>query len=574
MKIALAQTNPIIGDFNANIAKMHFWITKAKNSGCSLVIFPELSISGYPPQDLLERPSFIQDQLHAFSSFTKEVNGIAVLCGLLTRHTSHTGKPLHNSAALIEDKKCRLFHKRLLPTYDVFDEARYFEPGQESRVCTFNNINLGITICEDILNDPAMLPTENNSPISQPNNPQKLYSSNPINDLLEDKTTAVQLLINIAASPFFLGKPQAKQSFFSGLAKKINLPLLYINQTGGQDSLLFDGQSMVINQNGSVIAKAAQFAEDMIFYDTDEVTHTTSLKLETQDAKNSIPEAPNPAADTYDALVMGCRDYVNKCGFFKVVLGLSGGIDSALTAAIACQALGKENVLGIALPSPYTSQESIEDAQQVAENLGINFEIIPIGDIFSAQLETLSSLFKGLAEDTTEQNIQARIRGNLLMAVANKFGYLLLSTGNKSEMAVGYCTLYGDMSGGLAVISDVPKTLVYKICTHINLSGEIIPARTISKPPSAELAPNQKDQDDLPPYEILDPILEAYLEENLSIREIIAQDFDAEVVKDVVRRVIVNEHKRKQAPMGLKVTSKAFGYGRRYPITQRYLEAQ
>lgn len=389
-----------------------------------------------------------------------------------------------------------------------------------------------------------------------------LYQADPIGDLLRDPARRPDLLINIAASPFQVGKPAAKLDFFSKLCRRTGLPLLYINQVGGQDSLLFDGQSLIIAPDGRLLARAAAFREDMIIFDSAAWQELPALP----------PAADNAAASAFDALVMGCRDYLAKCGFRSAVLGLSGGIDSALTATIAAAALGPKNVLGVALPSPYTSQESIDDARQLAENLGIDFAVIPIHDIFSAQLNALAPLFAGRRPDTTEQNIQARIRGNLLMALANKFGHLLLSTGNKSELAVGYCTLYGDMSGGLAVIADVPKTMVYQICQFVNQEHEIIPARTISKAPSAELAPNQKDQDDLPPYEVLDPILTAYLEENKSMREIVALGFDEAVVRDIVRRVTTNEHKRKQAPMGLKVTSKAFGYGRRYPTSQRFRE--
>ncbi len=568
MKIAIAQTNPVIGAFQANLDKLLSLTDKAKSHGCDLIIFPEMALSGYPPQDLLERPAFIADQQRYFRSLVNSVSDIAVLCGVITRHRADTGKPLHNSAALIENGQYNLTHKRLLPTYDVFDEARYFEPGQKSRVLSCKGINLGITICEDILNV-ASLPGAILEPQSDNvKNPKKLYSADPIADLLDDENPA-QLLINIAASPFYLGKPALKLDYFSQLSKKTALPIIYVNQCGGQDSLLFDGMSLVFDTKGQLLAKGAIFSEDFLVINTDSFTDQPEQPIST---KPSTKTSASDAEIVFNALVMGTKDYMTKCGFNKAVLGLSGGIDSALTAAIACRALGKENVLGVALPSPYTSKESIEDARQLADNLGIEFTIIPIKEIFSAQLSTLAPFFKDLPEDITEQNIQARIRGNILMALANKFGYLLLSTGNKSETAVGYCTLYGDMSGGLSVISDVPKTLVYKICHHLNHSQEIIPARTISKPPSAELAPDQKDQDDLPPYDILDPILEAYLEENRTISQIIEQGFDRDVVLDVVRRITINEHKRKQAPMGLKVTSKAFGYGRRYPTSQHYRE--
>lgn len=560
MKIALIQTNPTIGDFQGNLASILTWTERAKGAGCHLAIFPEMSLSGYPPQDLLERPGFISRQQQAVQALTTQVHGIDILCGLITKNTRPTGKPLNNSAMLISQDQLSLVHKRLLPTYDVFDETRYFQPGEWSDPLPWRDLNLGISICEDIFNDPSLHGGPLTSRDSSEDSPRQLYQVNPINDLLRDPGRHPDCLINIAASPFQLGKPEAKLDFFSALCRRTGLPLLYVNQVGGQDSLLFDGQSLIIAADGRLLARASAFQEDMIVFDTDSFTSQAALSL----------PPPDVAAQVFHALVMGTRDYLKKCGFRSAVLGLSGGVDSALTAAIAAEALGPENVLGVAMPSPYTSQESIEDARQLADNLKIGFTIIPIETIMNAQLSALAPLFERRPPDTTEQNIQARIRGNLLMALANKFGHLLLSTGNKSELAVGYCTLYGDMSGGLAVIADVPKTLVYQICHFVNRSHEIIPNRTITKAPSAELAPNQRDQDDLPPYEVLDPILAAYLEQNKSVREIAASGFNESVVRDVIRRITNNEHKRKQAPMGLKVTSKAFGYGRRYPTSQHF----
>ncbi len=563
MKMALIQTNPTVGDFDGNLKAILSWAGRAREAGCGLAIFPELALSGYPPLDLLERPAFIDRQLRAGRELAELALGIDLLCGLITRHTADTGKPLHNSAALISGGQTRLIHKRLLPTYDVFDEARYFEPGAESAALPWQGLHLGVTICEDIFNDPELA----GGPLSAGpgrahDAPLKLYQKNPLADLLAKPARRPDLLVNLAASPFQTGKSAAKIDFFSRLCRRHGLPLLYVNQVGGQDSLLFDGQSLILGPDGRLLARAAAFREDMVIFDT--------VKAASQPGIVAPPEeAP---ALIFEALVMGVRDYLGKCGFRSAVLGLSGGIDSALTAVIAAAALGPENVLGVALPSPYTARESVEDARKLAENLGLRFVTIPIAPTFATELATLAPLFAGTPQGIAEQNLQARIRGNLLMALANKFGHLLLSTGNKSELAVGYCTLYGDLSGGLAVISDVPKVMVYRICRHINRNREIIPARTIARAPTAELALNQRDQDDLPPYEVLDPILTAYLEENRGVAEIVGLGFDEQVVREVVRRVNANEHKRQQAPMGLKVTSKAFGLGRRYPVCQRFRE--
>ncbi|MFW8601138.1 NAD+ synthase [Desulfobacterota bacterium M19] len=564
MKTALAQINPVIGDFDFNLSRMRYWITRARRSGCELIVFPELAVSGYPPQDLLERRGFVENQLTALDKFLAETEGIAVLCGVVTRHRdSGAGRPFHNSALLYAHGRWQWTHKRLLPTYDVFDEARYFEPGRQSAVLTLDGIKLGITVCEDIFNyqglEPAALGGGGSRGI-----PARRYTVDPLTDLLTSPAGGPDILINIAASPFSLGKCGARTDFFHRVCRRTGLPLLYVNQVGGQDSLLFDGHSLALNPDGGLTAMAAGFREDMIVVDSAVRPRRTGLEVNCRDTP--------PERFALDALCMGTADYVWKCGFKSAVLGLSGGIDSALCAVIAARALGAENVLGVALPSPYTAPESISDARALALNLGINFEIMAINDIFSAERQTLAPLFTGLKEDVTEQNLQARIRGSLLMALSNKFGHMLLSTGNKSELAVGYCTLYGDMSGGLAVISDVPKTLVYDICRYINLEGEVIPANIIQRPPSAELAPDQRDDDDLPPYEILDPILFSYLEENKTMAEIIAQGFEAGVVRDVIRRVNINEYKRQQAAVGLRLTAKAFGCGRRYPITQRYLE--
>lgn len=552
MKIALIQTNPHIGNFRANCDKIAGMAEQARASGCDLAIFPELAVSGYPPQDLLERPSFINDHERALQALVARIQGIGVMLGAITRHTAKTGKQLHNSCILFENGAIlATAHKQLLPSYDVFDETRYFEPGGPGVPVYYKGLNLVMTICEDIWNDKDIAD-------------RQLYTVDPVANLLASPAGGADLLINIAASPFRIGKAAVKHQIFTNIAYKYDLPLLYINQVGGQDSLVFDGHSLAMDRFGRTATVAPGFREEIMIVDT------SLLKQGIQQ------EPPFPPADelpaVYEALTMGTRDYVHKCGFKSGIIGLSGGIDSALTATIASAALGPENVTGVALPSPYSSQESIDDARRLAANLGIKLEVIPITFIFQAQLKTLLPILGELDTGVTEQNIQARIRGNLLMALSNQRGDMLLSTGNKSELAVGYCTLYGDMNGGLAVIADVPKMMVYALARYVNREREVIPLRTLEKPPSAELAPNQKDQDDLPPYEILDRILKLWLEENLSSAEIIARGLDSAIVHDVVRRIKANEYKRKQAPLGLKVTSKAFGYGRRYPNAEGYRE--
>ena len=565
MRIALVQTNPIIGDFDSNLAAILARAQEARQAGCELAIFSELVLCGYPPQDLLQRPAFLARHDRALAALTEASRrlGIGLLCGCLSRSTAEAGKALLNSAILIENGEPRLTHKRLLPTYDVFDESRYFEPGPGSTPIVFRGLRLGVTICEDLFNDPSLCNRLFEGPSGEWHSPRHLYRADPLADLLRCPDGPPDLLVNLAASPFHLGKPEARQAYFSTLCARHRIPLLYVNQVGGQDSLIFDGHSLAVDASGNIAARARGFGEDLIVIDTAAWPPPSGHATRPED---------EDVAQLFAALVLGTQDYVRKCGFSKVLLGLSGGVDSALTCAIAVEALGSANVLGVALPSPYTSPESIEDAGRLAANLGIRLETIPIHHVLAAQLDTLQPLFAGRAPDVTEQNIQARIRGNLLMALANKFGRLLLTTGNKSEMAVGYCTLYGDMSGGLAVIADVPKMKVYALCHHLNRNREVIPARTILRAPTAELAPNQKDEDDLPPYRDLDAILEAYLEEHLDAAAIVARGFPAAMVSDVVRRIMANEHKRKQAPLGLRVTSKAFGLGRRYPITHRFHE--
>ncbi len=543
MKIALIQINPTIGDFAGNGNRIKEWADQAIGQGAELLIFPELALCGYPPQDYLEHPEFIRQHDLLLQELMESMQETAVLIGGFTKNPVAQGKRLYNSGILFHQGKI-LFtsHKKLLPTYDVFDEQRYFEPGTTSQFIRFAGQNIGITICEDIFNDPDIFT-------------EQLYTTDPV-ALLHD-SNELDFMINIAASPYIQGKDQQRITTFSELCKKYKTPLLYCNQVGGQDSILFDGGSFVLNEAGKLCGQAPSFTESMLLVDTDHLI------------KDETPQPPE-IKQVYDGLVMGTRDYVKKCGFSKAIVGLSGGIDSALTCAIGCDALGAENVMGVTLPSPYSSKGSVDDSLTLAKNLGITCHILPIKDIFSAFKTGLEPFFTDLQEDVTEQNLQARSRGVLLMAMANKFNALLLTTGNKSELAVGYCTLYGDMSGALAVISDVPKMLVYELSRYINCHKEIIPANTIDKPPSAELAPDQTDQDDLPPYEILDPILAAYLEEHRPISAIVAQGFDKSIVKDIVRRIKINEYKRKQAAIGLKVTSKAFGFGRRYPNAQGF----
>ena len=548
MKIALVQINPVIGDFAANCRSIILAAEEAQGRGCELAVFPEMVVSGYPPQDLLERQSFLEDHDRALAQLIRDLPPLAVIFGCLERREGTKGKPLYNSVVVARGGAiAHRVRKQLLPSYDVFDETRYFEPGSAPSLYQQGNLTFGITVCEDIWHQAA-----------------GCYSCDPVASLFAGAKTEgrrIDCLINVSASPFQRGKERIRHAIFRSLCSRYQVPLLYVNQVGGQDSLLFDGRSLAMNASSEIVAKCADFMPDMV------VVETEGWRGEMHG-----PVQEEPVAAVYAGLVMGVRDYVRKCGFSSVVLGLSGGIDSALTAAIAVDALGAENVLGVALPSPYSSADSLEDAEALAVRLGCSFQVIPITPLFAAFQEALQPLFAGMAEDLTEQNLQARIRGNLLMALSNKFGHLLLSTGNKSEMAVGYCTLYGDMSGGLAVISDVPKQMVYELARYVNREQVRIPGRTLSKAPTAELKPDQCDQDDLPPYAILDQILEMHLEQGAGLAALVEAGFDESVVRDVLRRIRLNEYKRKQAPMGLKVTSKAFGYGRRYPNVQNYQE--
>jgi len=541
MKLSLCQINPIIGDFIYNSSLIMKAVEDSRRSGCSLAIFPELSLMGYPPKDLLEKPAFIFENLKYLEAITSRIKDIHILCGYVDRNPEDIGKPLINSVALLKDGKIlNKGGKILLPAYDVFDETRYFEPAKESLLFELEGKRIGVTICEDIWNvgDIEAAPR---------------YSQDPVKRL---SAKGIDILINISASPFTLNKTRLRMAVLKAISLKYNIPILYCNQVGGNDDLLFDGSSMVVDKSGRLILQAKEFEPDRIIWDSNEDYD------EIRDYKTAEEES------LLCGLIMGTRDYTTKCGFKKVLVGLSGGIDSSLVAVIAQCAMGPENVIGVSMPSPFTSLMSRECARALANNLKIDFREIPISDIFESYKTSLSSIFKGLSEDVTEENIQARIRGNILMALSNKFNALLLTTGNKSETATGYCTLYGDMSGGLAVISDVPKTLCYRLARYINREDKIIPEDIITRAPSAELRNNQTDQDTLPPYDVLDSIVEAVVEKNLSMDDIVAMGHDPDIVKDVLRRIVFNEHKRRQAAPGLKITSKAFGYGRRYPIAR------
>jgi len=543
VRIALAQINPTVGDFVGNSAKIIDYAQRARSAGINLVLFPELSICGYPPRDLVERPWFVERNRITAEEIAAETKGISVIVGLLTPAKLATGKHVMNSAALLGDGRIAAIQsKRLLPTYDVFDELRNFAPAERQEVLTVDSTPTALTICEDAWNDKNFWD-------------RRLYGIDPVEDLIG---AGGKILLNISASPFTLHKRQLRQEMLSAIARHYRVPVAMVNQIGGNDSLVFDGSSLALGPDGRLISQAASFAEDMVCFDTE------TLAGDIREREESLE------AGAYAALVLGTRDYVSKCGFRKVVLGLSGGIDSALTASIAVDALGKENVIGIGMPGPYSSAGSIEDAATLAKNLGIQFEVIRIGGIFDSYLEALHPVFANRAADVTEENIQARIRGAVLMALSNKFCALVLTTGNKSELGVGYCTLYGDMCGGLAVISDVPKTLVYKLARYVNSRRPVIPESTLEKPPSAELRPDQKDSDSLPPYKVLDAILEDYIEENRAPEEIAAErGFDLALVRQVAGMVDRNEYKRQQAAPGLKISTKAFGYGRRYPIAAK-----
>ena len=546
MKIALAQINPTIGDFDGNVGKIVEFTQRAVDEGAQLVVFPELAVCGYPPADLLEKPVFVARAEEAMAQIAHDTAHlpIAIVCGYVTPAPHGSGKHVMNSAALVSSGHVEFVQsKMLLPYYDVFDEQRYFAPSRQQHICHFRGQSLAITICEDAWNDKSYW--EN-----------RRYSVDPIEELTRQGAT---ILLNISASPYWRGKRNTRERMMANIAQEYHLPVVMVNQVGGNDSLVFDGTSLAVSPDGTVRAQATSFAEDLVCFDTESLTGDIH-------GQASRSEEDKTAA-LFDALVLGTRDYVRKCGFSKAVIGLSGGIDSALVAVIAVHALGAENVHGYGMPSAYSSQGSIDDSRELARNLGIDFDLLPIHDLYDQFTKTLSGAFAGLAPDITEENIQSRIRGTLLMAVSNKTGALVLTTGNKSEMSTGYCTLYGDMVGALAVIGDVVKTQVYALCRWLNREREVIPHAIIEKPPSAELRPDQRDTDSLLPYEQLDPIVEAYVERYESAERIAAsQHVDLDTVRTVIRLIERAEYKRQQAAPVLKVTPKAFGLGRRFPI--------
>ena len=549
MKIALAQTNSTVGDLCGNADRILTYTRRAEESGADLVVFPELSLTGYPPRDLLEKQSFLDRTEEHLQQLARDAAQLRVtlVCGTVTRTGESGGNPIYNSAAVIRGGAVVMRqNKMLLPSYDVFDETRYFQPAERQALLIFDETPAALTICEDAWNDKQFWE-------------RRLYSRDPVEELTQH---GAKILVSINASPYHMHKRELRRNVFSTTARHSQIPLVYVNQVGGNDQLIFDGSSFAMDAQGRVIASAASFEEDLVFVDTATLTGELHENL------------PDECAAVYQALVLGTRDYIHKCGFKRVIIGLSGGIDSSLTAAIAVDAVGSQNVLGVGMPGPYSSEHSLTDARKLAENFGIRFEIVPIREQYESVLRVVEPLFGACPADATEENIQSRLRGLTLMALSNKTGALVLTTGNKSELAVGYCTLYGDMCGGLAVISDVPKTLVYQLSRVANkLHNGAIPEGVFTKPPSAELRPNQKDTDSLPEYDILDGILKAYVENYESPAQIsLAQNLPINLVRDIINKVDRNEYKRQQAAPGLKVTTKAFGVGRRFPIAQRFSE--
>jgi NAD+ synthase/NAD+ synthase (glutamine-hydrolysing) len=543
VKVALGQINPTVGDFSGNAAKIIDYSHRAQSHGAGLILFPELAVCGYPPRDLVERSSFVARNRETVDRIAAETRGIAVICGLVTPADSAAGKSVMNSAALLmEGKLAFLQSKMLLPTYDVFDEMRNFAPAKSQDLFDFCGNRMALTICEDAWNDKQFWN-------------KRLYTFDPVEALMR---AGGNFVLNISASPFWIGKRELRRDMLATIARNYKVPVAMVNQVGGNDSLVFDGSSLVLNAEGKVVAQGRSFEEDLIYFDSKTLTGEVREQVAGEEAS------------VYAALVLGTRDYMHKCGFQNSIVGLSGGIDSALTAAIATEAVGPENVLGIGMPGPFSSEGSIEDARALAQNLGIRFELLPINHVFEAYRQTLQEVFAGRKEDVTEENLQSRARGTLLMALSNKLSAIVLSTGNKSELGVGYCTLYGDMVGGLAVISDVPKTLVYRLSHYVNSLRPVIPPATLEKPPSAELRPNQKDTDTLPPYEVIDAVLEDYVEDSHPPERIAADHgFDVAIVRRVISMVDRAEYKRQQAAPGIKISAKAFGYGRRLPIAAK-----
>ena len=549
MRIALGQINTTVGDIEGNVALITRLAKDAAARGAELAVFPELSITGYPPRDLVEKRSFLerseaalQDLAHCTADLP-----LAIVAGYVGRSQEATGNRATNSAAILQSGRIMLRQtKMLLPTYDVFDEGRNFVPGQNQSVWALGTENLALTICEDAWNDKMFWA-------------HRLYSRDPVDELMHQGSS---MLISVNASPYHLGKRELRREMFRAIVRRHRVPAIVVNQVGGNDQVVFDGSSFAMDADGNVIASAASFREDMVIVDT---------ALRRGDEHENLPDEMDAV---YEALVLGTRDYIRKCGFTKVLIGLSGGIDSSLTAVVAVDAVGRENVRGVAMPGPFSSDHSVSDAREMAARLGIQFDIIPITSAYGDVIATLEPVFAGRAPDVTEENIQARLRGVILMSLSNKSGAMVLTTGNKSELAVGYCTLYGDMCGGLAVISDVPKTMVYSLSRVGNKRHKgAIPESVFDKAPSAELRPDQKDSDSLPPYDVLDGILRLYVEDMRSPAEIAAElDLPIDLVKDVARKVDRNEYKRQQAAPGLRVTSKAFGIGRRFPVAQRYFE--
>jgi NAD+ synthase (glutamine-hydrolysing) len=541
MRIGFAQINTTVGDIRANRDRILSAYEKAVSLGADLVLTPELALTGYPPQDLVFKSRFVPETLESLEQLGEAVGSVPLLVGYVDFNPGKTGKPFVNACGVLAKKEpVRKIFKTLLPTYDVFDEARYFDPAPDQKPIELLGTKIGITICEDIWTDKYL--------------DRNFYHQDPVSVLIAKGARAI---LNLSSSPYSVGKPALRREMVSERAVFYGVPFYYCNAIGGNDELIFDGNSFAIDASGNTLLKMPGFREE--------------VGVAESSAESFLSDELSPEHEVYEALILGVRDYFSKCGFKSAVLGLSGGIDSAVTAAVAVTALGKENVVGVSMPSQYSSQGSLEDAAILAENLGIARHVIPIKEPFEVLKNQFKEIFASRSEDTTEENMQSRLRGLILMSMSNKFGHLLLTTGNKSELAVGYCTIYGDMCGGLAVISDVPKTMIYRLANWINRKAEVIPRNSITKPPSAELKPDQRDQDTLPPYEVLDEILKMYVEEQLSPEDIAGRGFDLETVRWIQRKVDMNEYKRRQAASGLRVTSLAFGIGWRMPIAQRYL---